>query len=92
MGADVQKIIEESTESESVVELLNLYSADWSRRYGNVLGFSEIDQYFMFVDEQYFEAVVGRYNNEDQFIISNLVFKYNTESSIYEDYDSENTF
>ena len=92
LGSDVQKLIEESTESEFVVESLNLYSADWSRRFGNLLGFNEMDQYFLFVDEQYFESVVDRYNNEGQFVISNSVFKYNTESNIYEIYDSENTF
>lgn len=90
LGSDVQKLIEGSTENEFVVESLNLYSADWSRSLGNLLGFNEMNQYFLFVDEEYFESVVDRYNNEGQFVLSNSVFKYNTESNIYEVYDSEN--
>lgn len=90
LAGDVQKLIEESTESEFVVESLNLYSADWSRRYGNVLGFSELDQYFVFVDEQYFESVVDRYNSEGEFVILNSVFKYDMENDNYEIFDSDN--
>lgn len=88
-GDDAQKIIEEEVESEFTVDLLTLESADWSRRYGNILGFTEMNQYYMYVDDEYFDSVVDQYNSDGIFSILNAVFKYDVENNFYEVYDSE---